>query len=171
MKNNIYIIVLIFLFSCENDQFPKPKDLLSKQEMTNLLYDMHVANKTIRILSLDSVKDRNYFSLAAQKHKTDTTRFKKSHAYYMHNIEEYRVIYDDLQLKVETELKQKQAILRTKDSIKIAKRKKERKSKFSEKDKIKEKQKEAFREKKKMQKKLEIEKEALKKKLKAENKK
>lgn len=120
MNKIILFLTLAFLVSCHNSELKKPDDLLSKKEMINLIYDMHLANKTINILPLDSIKNKNYLSVVSQKYKTDSTRFKKSNEYYLYHITDYREIYDSVYARMDKELKALEHKIHIADSIKRA---------------------------------------------------
>jgi len=116
----IAIIVLFILFSCAEKGPKKPKDLIPKDQMTELLFDMSIANKTRNIKNIEDKKNRNYFALIFEKYKIDSTRFKASHEYYMFHIDEYRAIYKNVETKLDTLLKKQEQVIKIADSIKKA---------------------------------------------------
>lgn len=94
MKNLIYILVFILLLSCESKiKFEKPENLLSKEEMIDLLTDMHLANATSGINNIQEEKNRNYMSLVYEKYGIDSVRFAESNLYYAANVDDYEKIF------------------------------------------------------------------------------
>ena len=118
MKKIISILVLLIIISCVEKGMEKPENLISKDKMVDLLFDMHIANKTRNIKNLEKEKNTNYYAIISEKHKIDSTRFKESHAYYMYYIAEYEAIYKKLEVRFDTVFKQQELIIKIADSIK-----------------------------------------------------
>jgi len=118
MKKITYILILFFVFSCAEKGPRKPKDLISKGKMVDLLFDMHLASKTRNIKNINDEKNINYMSIISEKHHIDSTRFKTSHAYYMYHISQYREIYKKVEARLDTLLKRQEKIVKIADSLK-----------------------------------------------------
>lgn len=119
MKKAIAIVVLlVIIISCVEKGMEKPKNLISKDKMVDLLYDMHISNKTRNIKNLEKEKNSNYHAIISEKHQIDSTRFKESHAYYMYYIAEYEAIYKKLEARFDTVFKKQEIIIKIADSIK-----------------------------------------------------
>ncbi|MCF6349885.1 MAG: DUF4296 domain-containing protein [Flavobacteriaceae bacterium] len=118
MKKILPLLLIIYLFSCAEKGPEKPKDLISKDKMATLLFDMHLANKTKNIKNLKDKKNINYLSIISEKHHIDSTRFKKSHAYYIYHISEYQEIYKKIESRLDTLLKKQKKMVKTADSLK-----------------------------------------------------
>ena len=94
MKNIIYICFFILLLSCESKvKFEKPENLLSKEEMIDLLTDMHLANATSGINNINEEKNLNYMALVYEKYGVDSVRFAESNLYYAANVDDYEKIF------------------------------------------------------------------------------
>ena len=119
----IFSLILV-LFSCNKTKTPKPKDLIPKNTMVNLLMDMHLANRSRNIKTVNGDKKPNYFSLIYKKYKIDSTRFKESHEYYMKELPEYIAIYKKIEDSIFSLLKKEEKKLKIKDSIVDIKNKK-----------------------------------------------
>lgn len=127
MKKLIIFCLGIILISCHDIERPKkPKDLLSKDKMIEVIIDMTL---------LTAAKGSNKFELQEngiipkeyilERHGVDSTRFAKSNEYYSYDVEAYEAIYqrvhDSLQsLKTEyTKLDEgERDIKRKNDSVK-----------------------------------------------------
>ncbi len=127
MKKILLIPMLFFVFSCVNKP-KKPKNLISKEMMEDLLFDMHIANKTRNVKNIDKEKNINYMSIISDKYKIDSTRFKESHTYYMHNINEYHAIYKKIENRLDTLIKKQELIVKVADSLKKLEKKKKKDS-------------------------------------------
>ena len=57
MRNLICLGLLFLLFSCESKvKYEKPEDLITKEQMIDLLYDIHLANGTTGVKNKDRLK-------------------------------------------------------------------------------------------------------------------
>jgi len=104
MKHFISIFLLMILacgiFSCKEKDIPKPKHLLSKKKMVEMLADIHLAQAITqhqRDIS-DSLKLSStdlYYSVLA-KYKVPDSIFVRSVIYYSSNPRLYEKIYNDI---------------------------------------------------------------------------
>ena len=103
MTKYFYIVFLcFFLAACtSNTIIKKPENLISKNQMVDLLTDMYLANSSDNIKNINLQRNINYFPLLFEKHQIDTTRFKESNYYYTSKIDDY----DEILAKVDTRLK------------------------------------------------------------------
>lgn len=100
-----YLIIVVFLglaVACESKvNYQKPEDLLTKKEMVDLLYDMHIAVGAVNMKNVHLEKNRNYMTLVLAKHGVDSVQFKNSNIYYTSNINEYEEIFEEVQRRIE----------------------------------------------------------------------
>jgi hypothetical protein len=92
----LLIFALIFVAtSCKEESFPKPNNLIPRDKMENIIYDLAI---------FEAVKLRNaavqtyptateYIKL---KYKIDSLTFAKSTQYYASDIKEYKKMYDEV---------------------------------------------------------------------------
>jgi hypothetical protein len=99
---NLAIVALILVFaSCKSKiEFEKPADLISKDTMILMLYDMHLAVGTSNLLNVHLEKNRNYMSLVYNKYGIDSIRFAESNIYYTAKIDEYEEIFEEVQRRL-----------------------------------------------------------------------
>ena len=101
MKSFIAIIVSILLFSACNS---RPGGVLSEKKMTNVLYDIYLADATSGVrgfyASADSLKRNNYQYIL---HKYDVTvaEFDSSVIWYSHHSIEHEQLYDKVIARLE----------------------------------------------------------------------
>jgi len=113
MKKSFYILLVVVFLSCESKtNYEKPKDLIPKDQMIDLLMDMHLVNGIAGIKSKDGSNVNNYMSFLYKKYKTDSTRFAASNLYYVSNISEYEDMFKEIEKRLES-----QRILYEDDSI------------------------------------------------------
>ena len=75
-----------------NTIIKKPDDLISKNQMVDLLTDMLIAAGAENIKNVDLERNLNYFPLVFEKYGIDSTRFKESNYYYTSQIDDYEKI-------------------------------------------------------------------------------
>ncbi len=119
MQKYFYIIVLLVTtYGCtSNTILKKPKDLISKDEMVNLLTDLYIATAAKPLKNNQEIKNVNYTHLVFEKYGIDSARFRTSNYYYTSRIDEYEAIYKEVEARL-TELHTKyEKIQKIKDSI------------------------------------------------------
>ncbi|MFV0566929.1 MAG: DUF4296 domain-containing protein [Flavobacteriaceae bacterium] len=125
-KQTIFFLSILLAFSgCSSTAPKKPKNLLSKVEMVNILIDAKLlnsangANKTI--LRKNGIDADTY---VFEKYGIDSLQFAQSNAYYAYHIKDYEAIYNmvtDSLKRLTIALKKEEK--RIKDSIQIAEEK------------------------------------------------
>ena len=101
MKHWKYIALLIIFISCESKtKYKKPENLIPKEEMINLLVDLHLATGTVDVRDKNDQRDLNYMVLVYEKYQIDSTRLAESNFYYTSNIEEYEYIFKEVEKKL-----------------------------------------------------------------------
>ena len=78
--------------ACWSTIIDKPDDLISKNEMVDILTDMLIAIGAEDIKNNNLQRNVNYFPLVFEKYNIDSTQFKESNAYYISRIDDYEQI-------------------------------------------------------------------------------
>ena len=98
MKIQRYLILTLLLLACESKvNYKVPDDLIPKEQMIDLLYDMHLDLGTSNVQNINLEKNRNYMSLVLDKYKIDSLRFASSNIYYVSNAKEYEEIFEEVE--------------------------------------------------------------------------
>lgn len=94
MKKFSYLLfVSFFLWNCtSNTIIKKPKNLIPKDQMVDLLTDMLLASGAEKINNENNERNVNYFPLVYEKYHIDSTQFKESNYYYTSKIDDYNEI-------------------------------------------------------------------------------
>ena len=116
-----YLLIIIICYGCFDSnlsyEINKPENLISKNKMADILYDMSLINvaKGVNrsILENNGIIPENYIF---NKHQIDSLTFAKSNEYYSYDLKDYQLIYDMVKIKLE---KNKKIIS---DSIEIVKK-------------------------------------------------
>jgi hypothetical protein len=123
MKQLLYIFsILIFLSSCtSNTIYKKPKDLISQEQMVDLLVDMQLAVGAKSVKNIEE-KRSNYMPLIYEKYGVDSARFARSNFYYSTTIDDYTKILQAVSVRLDTLKNKHENLLRANDSIEKANR-------------------------------------------------
>jgi hypothetical protein len=98
MKKTLLLLTLLIGFiSCKEEAVDKPDDLIAKDKMIDVMYDLSI---------LDAIKYQNPTSLETykinpsqyiyKKYKVDSAQFAQSNIYYASNYTDYKDMYDKL---------------------------------------------------------------------------
>ena len=112
MKKCIFLGLIVLFFGCNSNSVEKPKNLIEKDKMVDILYDITLleAIKTQNINGGITVKMGNDFIY--KKYKIDSLQFAKSNKYYASDVEGYKKLFEKVKerlnketLKIDGELK------------------------------------------------------------------
>jgi len=136
MKIFFLVVSTLFFIACENLEVKKPSNLISEDQMVEILYDLVLINSAKGVNKQLLQKNiNNPETYIYKKHNIDSLQFAESNAYYTFKNEVYKSIYEKLELKLTTQKTAHEALVkeqkRVKDSI--------RKSKLSKIDTLSEK--------------------------------
>ncbi|MFD1062941.1 DUF4296 domain-containing protein [Winogradskyella litorisediminis] len=132
MKHLLYILVLGLVFiGCEPGFRPKkPDNLIAKDKMVEVLYDMFVVTsaKGVNRKKLEAEKI-NPEAYILDKYSIDSLQFAQSNNYYAHDIEDYKAIMENVKARLSAEKQryvdiqdaEKAELKRKKDSIRNVK--------------------------------------------------
>jgi PBP1b-binding outer membrane lipoprotein LpoB len=102
MRTIAIILGLLFLTGCGNDVVKKPDNLIAKDKMTDIIYDLAIL-EAIRsqkptVLEQNSINPNTYIY---RKYHIDSLQFAKSNQYYASDIDGYKKIYEEVSKKLE----------------------------------------------------------------------
>lgn len=119
MKQNITIIfILIFIISCtSNTIYKKPEDLISKDQMVDLLVDMQISLGAKTTKNKDGESKLEYMHLIYEKYNIDSTRFASSNFYYTTDIDQYNDILKEVKSRLNNMLGEYELAQKLKDSL------------------------------------------------------
>lgn len=108
----------VFLVNCtSNTIIEKPKNLIPKEQMVDLLTDLLLANGSGSIKNTQLKRNVNYYPLVFEKYNIDTTQFKESNYYYASKVDEYDEIIRKVEARLEALSKQFEDERKLKDSL------------------------------------------------------
>jgi hypothetical protein len=119
MKSFTVVIIAFLTFSCVEKVIEKPENLIPKEKMADILYDMtlYQATESVNKSIVDSY-DVEMMQLIYTTYKIDSTAFVESDLYYASIPLVYQSIYEEVEAKIEAKrLALEQVRKRRSDSI------------------------------------------------------
>lgn len=108
MKNLLYLILLIMLFSCGKSNKP-PSSLIQPKEIQSILWDVMRAETLASEISLKdssvhvAIETKSLSQKVFKIHKTDSATFNKSYNWYVKHPDVLKIIFDSLYIQKERE--------------------------------------------------------------------
>jgi hypothetical protein len=101
------LVAALLLFSCNEKLIKEPKNLISKDKMAAIYYDLAVLtsakNTNNQILMKQGIETMNYIYI---KHGIDSLQFVESDLFYAANPIIYKEIYEKAETKLKAEVKE-----------------------------------------------------------------
>ncbi|NQW35985.1 MAG: DUF4296 domain-containing protein [Flavobacteriales bacterium] len=118
MLRHLFKIAFIFtLAACtSNTIYEKPKDLIPKEQMIDLLTDLYIANAAGNNSNKEGNSSVKYFPLVYEKYKIDSNRFKSSNFYYTSKVKDYQFISEAVYNNLEALKKEHENLIKIQDS-------------------------------------------------------
>lgn len=127
-KQFIIILISVLVFGCSGiDKPQKPKNLISKDKMVDVLYDVYILNaaKGINKMELES-KGIQPETFLFKKHQIDSLQFAQSNNYYAYDLKTYETMIEKVKERMENDKAKYDALVeeekKKQDSIKEAKK-------------------------------------------------
>ncbi|WP_299366126.1 DUF4296 domain-containing protein [Winogradskyella sp.] len=105
MRNISFILLglLLLFFACDNESKPKkPSNLIPRDKMENILYDLYIVNAAKgtnkKVLEKNNVIPETYI---LTKYGIDSLQFAESNSYYAFDSEEYRKMVDNVKTRLQ----------------------------------------------------------------------
>lgn len=115
------IFLSLFFANCtSNTILEKPKDLIPKEQMVELITDLFIASEAKGIKNENLERKINYSPLIFEKYQIDSSRFKESNLYYTSKIDEYNDILIEVDKRLKLLIAQFEKEIEEKDSIERA---------------------------------------------------
>lgn len=89
----LFFICVITLLSCNSNTIvKKPKNLIPKDKMVQVLTDVYIAKSAKNVNNIYKERNINYLSFIYKNHQIDSATFENSLKYYTINVSEHEEI-------------------------------------------------------------------------------
>lgn len=121
MKKILLLLIAIFCIatSCKEAIVKKPKILVDREKMVNILYDLSLLEA---MKSQSMGEQHNYpkpIAFIKSKYKLDSVTFVQNTQYYASDIKEYKKMYDEVKTRIEKESKKLEVGTTAKTAIEV----------------------------------------------------
>lgn len=102
MKNFCLLLVMILIFSCGKKVVEEPKNLIEKEKMIAIYYDLAIYN-SIRSTNPASLKENNIDEVMPymfKKYGIDSLQYVNSDKYYASIPLEYQLMYEEVESRL-----------------------------------------------------------------------
>ncbi|RCT53857.1 DUF4296 domain-containing protein [Winogradskyella sp. KYW1333] len=104
----VLILTMVTFLSCDNkDRPPKPSNLIPKEKMADIIYDLYIINAAKgvnrKVLEKRNLVPQNY---VLTKFEIDSIQFAQSNNYYAFDTEDYALIVESVKSRLEREKKE-----------------------------------------------------------------
>ena len=104
MKKCVILAGLLLAISCGKEVVEKPDNLIDKDKMTNIIYDLAileaVRSQKPTVLEQNGIDQNTYIY---KKYGIDSLQFAKSNRYYASDIVTYKQMYDDVAKRLDAQ--------------------------------------------------------------------
>lgn len=104
MKKTIALLCLLFsIYSCTNAIVEKPKNLIEKDKMIDILYDLSLLD-AIKSQNINGgISSKTVENYIFKKYKIDSIQLAKSNTYYASDIDEYKKMIEEVKTRLSNE--------------------------------------------------------------------
>lgn len=122
MKKIVLLLSILLVGACSNkNEIPKPAKPIDKAVMENILYDLALL-QALKSYSPEKLTQNNINSTTYiyQKYHIDSLQFVENNKYYTSNIDQYNVMFEHINQRLQKEKKAVDALIKkeTKDRSK-----------------------------------------------------
>jgi len=104
MKRFILIGLLFSFVSC-NDTIDKPKNLIEKDKMVDILYDISLLEAIKSQNISGGIKNKDANAYLYKKYKIDSIQLAQSNKYYAADVDGYKKMFEEVKTRLEEQTK------------------------------------------------------------------
>lgn len=130
MKKIVSFLAILTFFGCKDDLVKKPKHLIEREQMVNIMYDLSlleaVKYQNPAVLDSNQIRPKQFIY---RKYKIDSLQLAQNNLYYASDYKAYKIMFDEVVKRVELNKKKAKAKIKQeekKNKIRLAKLKKKK---------------------------------------------
>ena len=104
MSNRFILIGLLLAFIGCNHTIDKPDNLIEKDKMIDILYDISLLEAIKSQNISGGISNKNANTYLYKKYKIDSIQFAQSNKYYASDIEEYKKMFEEVKSRLEKQI-------------------------------------------------------------------
>jgi len=91
------------IVSCNNNTIEKPKNLIEKDKMIDILYDLSLLDAVKTQFIEGGISNKKVNDYIYKKYKIDSLQLVQSNKYYASDVEEYKKMFEKVKSKLDKE--------------------------------------------------------------------
>ncbi|MFM9826454.1 DUF4296 domain-containing protein [Flavobacterium sp.] len=101
-KGIFFAFLVSFVFSCQKPAVEKPVNLIDKEVMVDIMYDLSLL-EAIKYQDSSPLKEKKItpYQFINYKYQVDSTRFVKSNMYYASDYKVYKKLFDEINARLD----------------------------------------------------------------------
>jgi ABC-type phosphate transport system auxiliary subunit len=100
----LFIVIILTTVSCKDEVIEKPKNLIERNKMVDIIYDLVILEAAkSQVSGVQSYPKATKF--IKEKYKIDSLTFAQSTQYYASDLKEYKKMYDEVKERLNAENK------------------------------------------------------------------
>nr|WP_294773603.1 DUF4296 domain-containing protein [uncultured Flavobacterium sp.] len=102
MRKSVLFLLLLALMGC-NDTVEKPKNLIAKDKMIDILYDISLLEAIKNQNIQGGIKNKTANEYLYKKYQVDSVQVAQSNKYYAADVEEYKKMFEEVKKRLEAQ--------------------------------------------------------------------
>ena len=138
MKRIVPFVVILTLLGCKEDLVKKPKQLIGRSQMINIMYDLSLLEsikyQNPAVLDSNQIRQKQFIYT---KYKIDSLQLAQNNVYYASDYKNYKIMFDEVVQRIEKNKKKATVLIKAEEKknkdrlAKLLKQKKLNKAKDS----------------------------------------
>ncbi len=91
---NVYVFLTLTILSCSNSPVKKPDNLIDKEIMVNILYDLSIMESSRNTGYSGGSQPMEANNYILKKYKIDSLQFAQSNKYYASDVRKYKKMFE-----------------------------------------------------------------------------
>lgn len=140
MKKLLPFFAILTFFGCKEDLVKKPKQLIERSQMVNIMYDLTVLEaieyQNPAVLDSNQIRPKQFIY---KKYKIDSLQLAQNNVYYASDYKNYKIMFDQVAKRIEKDKKKAKALIKAeekKKKIRLEKLKKKKQQAVIPKDSL-----------------------------------
>ena len=125
MKKLLPFFVILTVLGCKEDLVKKPKHLIDRQQMVNIMYDLSVLEaikyQNPAVLDSNQIHPKQFIY---KKYGVDSLQLAQNNVYYASDYKNYKIMYEEVVKRIEKDKNTAKALIKIEAKKKKLKEKK-----------------------------------------------
>ena len=116
MKRIVPFVAILTLLGCKEDLVKKPKQLIGRSQMINIMYDLSLLEsikyQNPAVLDSNQIRQKQFIYT---KYKIDSLQLAQNNVYYASDYKNYKIMFDEVVQRIEKDKKKATALIKVEE--------------------------------------------------------